>query len=216
MFYDVLYENPFTGQRGIGDWERKDDFKIRLISEQSGIPANNQIRGLIHLLIPSRQLVTAVDGGLHFKPKIGFERSQNLGQIEYTMPLPTRLANASEDRGVYVGEIAVPFSAEAADPQKEMILQADIELELCDLSEKCETTAFSPTLKLFPGYERDSSVATYVRMMFNFCLPGRKAKSNYSLLTAKPHPTAKKRCCCALKALRRSNRSTFLPATATA
>ncbi len=181
LFYDVLYENPFTGQRGIGDWEKKDNFKIRLISEQSGIPANNQIRGLVHLLIPSRQLVTAVDGGLHFKPKISFERSQNLGQIEYTMPLPTRLANASEDHGVYVGEIAVPFSAEAADPQKEMILQADIELELCDLSEQCEKSAFSPALKLFPGYERDSSVATYVRMMFNFLSP--QPQSDVKLLS---------------------------------
>lgn len=37
LFYDIFYDNPLTGNRGIGKWQTKDDFKIRLITVQSGV-----------------------------------------------------------------------------------------------------------------------------------------------------------------------------------
>ena len=59
------------------------------------------------------------------KPEIRFDNSENLKKAEYTLPLPARLAGSREDWTVYVGETAVPFTAEAADPSRSMTLRAD-------------------------------------------------------------------------------------------
>ena len=61
LFYDIFYDNPLTGNRGIGKWQTKDDFKIRLITVQSGVNEKQKTEGLLHLLIPDGYFITAVD-----------------------------------------------------------------------------------------------------------------------------------------------------------
>lgn len=92
LFYDIFYDNPLTGNRGIGKWQTKDDFKIRLITVQSGVNEKQKTEGLLHLLIPDGYFITAVDSAQYMKPEIRFDNSENLKKAEYTLPLPARLA----------------------------------------------------------------------------------------------------------------------------
>ena len=110
------------------------------------------------------------------KPEIRFDNSENLKKAEYTLPLPARLAGSREDWTVYVGETAVPFTAEAADPSRSMTLRADVKLNLCRSKSQCETVRLTPELQLQPGHTRDSSVATYVRMMSGFLRPQQQSE----------------------------------------
>lgn len=176
LFYDIFYDNPLTGNRGIGKWQTKDDFKIRLITVQSGVNEKQKTEGLLHLLIPDGYFITAVDSAQYMKPEIRFDNSENLKKAEYTLPLPARLAGSREDWTVYVGETAVPFTAEAADPSRPMTLRADVKLNLCRSKGQCETVRLTPELQLQPGHTRDSSVATYVRMMSGFLRPQQQSE----------------------------------------
>ena len=176
LFYDIFYDNPLTGNRGIGKWQTKDDFKIRLITVQSGVNEKQKTEGLLHLLIPDGYFITAVDSAQYMKPEIRFDNSENLKKAEYTLPLPARLAGSREDWTVYVGETAVPFTAEAADPSRSMTLRADVKLNLCRSKGQCETVRLTPELQLQPGHTRDSSVATYVRMMSGFLRPQQQSE----------------------------------------
>ena len=170
-FYNIFYGSPLTGNRGIGEWQKKDDFKIRLITIQTGVNKGQKIEGAIHLIIPPHNFVTAVDGGLYFRPEISFEKSENLKNIEYTLPLPTRLAGSDTDWTVYVEEVAIPFTAEVEDETKKLKLAADVRLNLCRRPYDCESVALSPELTLQPDYLRESSVATYIRMVSGFLRP---------------------------------------------
>lgn len=189
LFYDIIYDNPLTGNRGIGKWQSKDDFKIRLITVQSGVSKKQKTEGLLHLLIPDGYFITAVDNAQYFKPEIGFDNSDNLKKAEYTLPLPTRLAGSREDWTVYVGETAVPFTAEAADPSLPMTLKADVKLNLCQDKSRCETVRLTPELQLQPGHTRDSAVATYVRMMSGFLKPQPQSELKISSFNLEETPT---------------------------
>ena len=171
LFYNIFYGSPLTGNRGIGDWDKKDDFKVRLITIQSGIVPDKSVEGAIHFFVPKDFFVTAVDSGLYFKPEISFEKSENLKDIKYTLPLPLSLRNTAEEWSVYKGEVAIPFKAEVTDYNSDLLLKADIKFNLCDDKLQCSAVEFSPELKLWTGHERDSSVATYIRMIDNFMVP---------------------------------------------
>ncbi len=171
LFYNIFYGSPLTGDKGIGKWIKEDDLMIRLLTVQTAVEEKQKISGLIHLQIPSEYFVTAVDSGKYFKPTIDFSASENLRHIDYTLPLPTRLANGTEDWTVYVGETAIPFTAEVAEATRDLVLRADIKLNLCRAPEECRQIELKPDLQLSPGYSRDSSVATFIRMMTNFLPP---------------------------------------------
>lgn len=57
-----------------------------------------------------------------------------------------------------------------------MTLRADVKLNLCRSKSQCETVRLTPELQLQPGHTRDSSVATYVRMMSGFLRPQQQSE----------------------------------------
>lgn len=171
LFYNIFYDSPLTGTRGIGQWQSKDKFKVRLITIETAVEDRQKIEGVLHLLIPEGYFITAVDSAKYFKPRISFEQSENLADIEYTLPLPTRLRSNDEDWTVYTGETAVSFTATPSDFEQELILRADLKFNLCQSRSQCETVELKPELTLKPGYSRDSSVATYIRMASSFLKP---------------------------------------------
>lgn len=171
FFYNIFYGSPLTGNRGIGKWDEQENIKLRLTTIQTGIVEGQKIQGVIHMMLPPNTFVTAIDNGEYFKPKISFEKSQNLKSLDFTLPLPQRLKNMDKDWSVYTEELAIPFTAEAIDSSKDLSLSADIELNFCNQSYQCHSLDFHPLLKLKPGYTRDSSVATYIRMVFDFLRP---------------------------------------------
>ncbi len=176
-FYNLFYGSPLTGDLGIGNWENIDNIKIRLITIQTAIDQEqSEIQGLIHLIIPNEYFITAIDSGKYFKPIIDFSLSQNLKNIDYTLPLPTRFRNINEDWTIYVGEVAIPFTASVNDTKEKLNLKANIELNLCQKPDICKIVKLSPELSLNPGKSQNSSVTAYIQMMSNFLIPQEKSE----------------------------------------
>lgn len=161
-FYDVIYPNPLTGQKGIGDWDKKDKIKMRLLTEQTGVKDAAEIKGLIHITIPKDKIIIANDGHFH-KPEISFERSENLKNWTSTLPMPLRfLTEDRTDWTIYSHEVAIPVNFEVSDTEKPLVLRADITVDVCNDSLQCAPMTFTPELTLASAYTRNSAVATFV------------------------------------------------------
>lgn len=170
-FYDVVYPNPLTGRKGVGDWVKKDKVKVRVVSEQTGVKDAEKIMGLIHITLPKDKAIIAADGLFH-KPEISFARSENLKSWNSALPMPTRIVtDDGADWTVYVREIAVPVNFEVLDTSKPLILRADVTMDVCDGVSGCKTEKFEPKLTLASEYTRNSSVATYVYQSHQYIPP---------------------------------------------
>lgn len=176
-FYDIYYSSPLTGNKGIGNWVKQEGINARLISKQSGIMPEQEIKGLIHFTLPSDKFITAADNATWFKPQINFDASKNLKSIKYDLPLPTRLTSENyEDLPIYIEEIAIPYIAEVDNPEEFLQLSANIRVNLCNLKQECAPLELQTKLNLQPGYVRDSSVSAYIDMIFNAFRPNQTEK----------------------------------------
>ena len=161
-FYDILYPSPLTGKKGIGEWQKTEDAYVRIITEQTGVKDAKDIRGLVHFSLPKNKMIIGIDG-LYNRPKINFEKSENLKNWQTNIPLPIRVI--TEDRKDYSGffkELAIPVTFEVEDTEKPLVLKSEIIVDVCDEYFKCSTKTFTPELTLNSEYKRESSVATFI------------------------------------------------------
>ena len=161
-FYDILYPSPLTGKKGIGEWQKTENARVRIITEQTGVKDANNIRGLIHFSLPSNKMIIGING-LYNQPKINFEKSENLKNWQASIPLPIRVI--TEDRKDYSGffrELAIPVTFDVEDTEKPLIIKSEIIVDICDEQFKCSTETFTPELTLNSEYKRESSVATFI------------------------------------------------------
>lgn len=166
FFYDILYDSPITGMNGIGDWDIKDNIKLRIISEQSGIKDIETINGLIHIILPPNRYIIANNAKSRQKPSFNFDQSTNLADYQYQMPLPSRIvANNNDDWTVYAKEVAIPINFNIKDNTNIIDIKAKIIMQVCNEKLECKLEEFNPTLNLTPEDNRNSSVATYIQMI---------------------------------------------------
>ncbi|MBR1648857.1 MAG: thioredoxin family protein [Alphaproteobacteria bacterium] len=160
--YDVIYPSPLTGRKGIGKWDKRNEIKARIISEQTGVREENKIRAAINFLIPKDKFIIANDGQ-YAKPQINFEKSENIKNIEILPTLKGRLISPDrQDWSVYRKEMVIPITMEIEDNSKPVTLRAEINAVVCDLSKLCQNEIFNPELELRYEYSRKSSVATFI------------------------------------------------------
>ncbi len=161
-FYDILYPSPLTGKKGIGEWQKTKNAYVRIITEQTGVKDAQNIRGLIHFSLPDNKMIIGIDG-LHNRPKINFDKSENLKNWKASIPLPIRVI--TENRKDYSGffkELAIPVTFEVEDTEKPLVLKSEINVDICDEYFECSTETFTPELFLNSEYKRESSVATFI------------------------------------------------------
>ncbi|MBP3546857.1 MAG: thioredoxin family protein [Alphaproteobacteria bacterium] len=161
-FYDILYPSPLTGKKGIGEWQKTKNAYVRIITEQTGIKDAKSIRGLVHFSLPDNRMIIGIDG-LHNRPKINFEKSENLKNWQANIPVPTRIIiESGKDYSGFFKELAIPITFEVEDTEKPLILKSEISVDICDENFKCSTETFNPELTLNSEYKRESSVATFI------------------------------------------------------
>lgn len=168
FYYDIYYHSPLTGNRGIGTWEGdKETVRARVITVETGTEDKTELTGAIHIFTAPGYYITATGNGNGMAPQINFEKTQNLKNIKYTLPLPARLLGKDtwEDRAIYSGEIAIPFTAELETPGAPIRLEAQLDLNLCDKTRQCRKISLSSILELQGEYSRTSSVAAFIRQI---------------------------------------------------
>ena len=160
-FYDVIFPNPFTGNKGIGKWQKKDGISVRITTEQTGVKDADKLSGTINILIPADKLIIA-NNGRYNRPQADFSSSENIKQWDVQLPLPIRILDKQgNDWSVYFRELSIPFNMSVDDTEKPVLLKADIKLDICTGEQKCYSETFNPELKLQSEYTRRSSIAAH-------------------------------------------------------
>lgn len=166
-FYDIIYENPITGTKGGGKWVEQDGVSARLLSFNSTVNLENNIKGVINFKLPDATAVLGQQMGDFERIKIDFSKSKNLKNVSIFYPLPVRNTNLSGEQIVgYSGVFALPFVFEVSDITQPVELEAKIEISLCGVVE-CKKMSLSPQLVLAPGEGYSSTYANYVTQAFN-------------------------------------------------
>lgn len=165
-FYDIIYDSPITGKKGIGAWDKKDRIWSRIISVQTGMKEQKKITALIHFSYKKGAFIKANDSAVSYKPQITFEGSENLKSVEYTMPAPIRLVNNDKkDWTIYALETSIPLTFIPDNPDKPLIIKSQIKASVCNHELVCTDEIFTPSLAIGKGRSLDSSVSTYINQM---------------------------------------------------
>lgn len=161
-FYGIIYPNPLTGNKGLGEWNEKDNILVRLATDETGVRDADEISGIIQFIVKKGHFVIANNGRFH-RPQINFEKSENLKNIEINYPIASRILTAdNNDWTVYSRKFSLPIKLEVEDKEKPLVLRADITLDACDGNFECISQTISPELTLNAEYKRSSSVSNHI------------------------------------------------------
>lgn len=176
-FYGLIYEDPFSGKKGTGDWfaiDENKDVKVRVISSTSTIGEGKNIRGAVHFSLKDGFVVLAQP-----KPEIAFTNSVNLENTEIFSPYPERIIDDTNQKDLiaYGKNFAIPFMFNVKDAKQDVDISAKVNFVLCQVENKdCKSFEVIPTLNLKPGMSFRSAVSNFIIQSFNL-LPQTKSNS---------------------------------------
>lgn len=163
-FYGVLYDDPFTGRLGVGDWQSNEEqIKTRLISDYSKVGNFGEIRAAINFMLPYGWYLDNSQGR---KVQIDFSRSENLKAYELTMPFPERKSDPDKDISMYSKDFIIPVRVWADNAAKPLILKTSIKGQFCN-SQSCKEMVFHPELMLAAGAAQNTSLFNYIDRTYN-------------------------------------------------
>lgn len=175
-FYGLIYEDPFSGKKGIGEWfaaDENQEVKVRIISSGSTVGEGKNLRGAVH--------ISAGDGFVTLaqpKPEIDFTLSQNIESTEIFTPYPERIINNNQKD--FIGnrkDFAIPVMFAVKDINQNAKLSAKVKFRLCNIeNHECKEMEVNPTLDLEPGMDFHSNVSNFVIQSFNL-LPQSESSS---------------------------------------
>lgn len=168
FFYGLVYDDPFTGRRGMGDWTEKQDWgEIRLLSQDPDVSQRN-IQAAVHVKLNSGYgILVSPERGWN-DPEFDFSASKNLASAQVLFPLPKRIANNERDNIYgYGGNFSFPLQIEVEDETKPLDLRAKISFSVCR-KDQCSLVTAEPELSMLPG-EKDinSAVGNFITRSFN-------------------------------------------------
>lgn len=150
FFYGVVYENPFTGRLGMGDWQETPQGKLRLISVETKVEKKEVTAALHFVMEPGYMLLWSPEKNIP-APSFDFSQSTNVEKAEVFMPIPTRVVEKSDDNIMgYLGDFAIPVKITLKDETQPLDLKAIVKTTFCGNNE-CFPAELSPDLKLEVG-----------------------------------------------------------------
>ncbi len=179
FFYGIVYDDPFSGRKGLGEWDKKENARVRLITAPTAV-IEQPMRAAIHIgLSPNNAIIWSPQKNLA-KPVFDFSASENLASVEIFTPMPVRILDDSNDNiSGYVGDFAIPILVKAEDASKPLILRAKVSFSLC-LNKECSRLEFTPELKLAAGENMiGSRVESFINKPFGM-LP-EKENDNFQI-----------------------------------
>ncbi len=162
LLYGFVYDNPFTGKKGIGDWVKGKNSAVRLLSKQSEVKDNN-LNFVMQFHIDKQNMVAWSEEKNVLPPSFDFSKSQNLQNIKVNWPIVQRVIDKTDDNILgFMNGFALPITAEVIDKNKPVLLNALVKFSVCGNNE-CQEQSLNPSLKLEVGKNLlDSGVANYV------------------------------------------------------
>lgn len=135
FFYGIVYDNPFSGRKGLGKWEETPQAKVRLISDEI-VVGGKEIRAAVHISMkPGFMLLWSPEKNIP-APEFDFSKSENVEKSEVILPFPTRVVEKSDDNIMgYLGDFAIPVKITVKDPSQPLKLKALVKTAFCGNNE---------------------------------------------------------------------------------
>lgn len=173
-FYGIIYEDPFTGRSGIGEWNGESN-KARLLSEVAGTAKQKEIRAGLEFRLDPQTTLSWKKGDLN----LDLSESENLQSYQLFRQAPEYFYDDKEAAG-YRRSVVFPLTATLRESGKPLILKAKVTAKLCDDKQSCSDTTFFPELTLGNGEAEDSAISNYLAQNYNL-LP-RQQSSKLKIL----------------------------------
>ncbi len=167
FFYGIVYDNPFTGKKGMGAWQKSDYGDLRLVSNEVSIGSENIQAALDFRLKNGYMLLWSPEKNI-LPPKFDFSASENVKEASVLWPMPTRVIDKTDDNIIgYVGDFAIPVYVTLQDKTKPMTLKAKVKANICG-ENQCHPVEFEPELSLNVGddYLR-SGLSSFIERTYN-------------------------------------------------
>ena len=162
LFYGLIYDNPFTGKKGIGEWVNLPHVAVRLLSLQSEVN-DNHLDFALHVFVKKNYVLLWSEDKQILPPKFDFSKSQNLKNIEPIMPIPQRIVDKTDDNIMgFMNGFAIPIKAEVVDKTKPIVLDAQVDFSVCG-NNQCQKENVNPILHLDVGENKiNSAVSAFI------------------------------------------------------
>lgn len=167
LFYDVIYESPLTGSQGIGRFVEENGIKARIVSDTTAVGNQEEIRGVIQIILPKDKSILAFDMEPYKKPVFDLAYSHNIKDFSIFSPKPRRFIN-EEGKSViaYFGAVNIPFIVKTEDLKTPVKIKAKLDFNLCDTT-LCQPAELIPYLDLPAMASEMSSMNFFVNQAFN-------------------------------------------------
>ncbi len=167
FFYGIVYDNPFTGKKGIGGWQKSAYGDARLLSNEISINSENIQTVLDFRLKDGYMLLWSPEKNI-LLPSFDFAGSENVKDAQVLWPMPIRVVDNTDDNILgYVGNFALPVAVTLQDKTKPMKLKAHVKATICGQNQ-CHPVEFEPMLSLDVGddYLR-SGFSSFIERTYN-------------------------------------------------
>lgn len=167
FFYGIVYDNPFTGKKGMGVWQESDYGYLRLLSNEVSIGSEN-IQAVLDFRLKNGYMLLWSPEKNILPPSFDFSGSENVKEATVLWPMPTRVIDKTDDNIVgYVGSFAIPVKVTLQDKTKPMKLKAHVKATVCG-ENQCHLIDLSPELSLDVGddYLR-SGLSSFIERTYN-------------------------------------------------
>ncbi|MBR1756766.1 MAG: hypothetical protein IJ738_05650 [Alphaproteobacteria bacterium] len=147
--YGIEYENPLYSKEGIGKTERTPNSALRIVSRHSSVNNAAELEFGLQTVTAKQSFLLANNiSPILTKPKIDLSRSENIDtnfQIMYPVPMHSTVYPQIYK---YTGTNMIIFKVYPLDPQKDVILKAQVSLTECDYKNNCQPYDFQFEQKL--------------------------------------------------------------------
>ena len=167
FFYGVAYDDPFSGNDGLGPWVEAERASARLITEDINV-REPIVRAAVHFnLKPGQMLLWSPEKNLD-EPSFDFSASENLAAAEVLLPMPVRVSARDNDNIMgYTGNFAVPVKLSVKDVNKPLEVKAAVKANVCG-ENSCAPQAFDLRLELSPGGDTlKSAVGSFIAKTYS-------------------------------------------------
>lgn len=177
FYYGLVYDDPFSGRDGLGDWDSGQDWgSVRLISAEPTVYHQN-FQTAVHFSLNSGYGIIISPEKGYAAPQFDFSNSQNLAEAEVIMPLPQRIIDNSDDNIIgYFGNFAIPVNVTVKDVKQPFLYSATLKFTICKEYE-CQQVEARPQLEMASNVSNvDSAVSNFIKRAYNV-LPQEKLDS---------------------------------------
>ncbi len=167
FFYGIVYDDPFTGKKGLGVWQKSDYGDLRLLSNEVSVGSENVQAVLDFRLKKGYMLLWSPEKNI-LPPEFDFSASENVKEAKVLLPMPLRVIDNTDDNIIgYVGDFAIPVYVTVQDKTKPMVLKAKVKVTICG-ENQCHPVEFAPELRLEAGndYLR-SGLSSFIERTYN-------------------------------------------------